>query len=259
MTEEKTAKNTIFAVRTTIGRERTVQDLIFNRLRTIVPLPDLKAILTTEMYRGYVFVEAVHQRDVVHITNGLPHVKGKVVGSIPFDSISSVIQPEKTISYIEEGDIVEITSGVFANQKAQVSTMTKEGTRDDVTVRLLDSDSPITVKIHSDFLKLLEKTKKVTKQYILTSSSDSDENVGAESDEISTGESEIEQTETTDEIEETPAKVIVTEEEVGSSMDDKFSFDDEEEDFDEEFEEDEFDDEIEDEEAEEEDDWAKFF
>lgn len=255
MTEEKTTKNTIFAVRTTIGRERTVQDLIFNRLRTIVPLPDLKAILTTEMYRGYVFVEAVHQRDVVHITNGLPHVKGKVVGSIPFDSISSVIQPEKSISYIEEGDIVEITSGVFQNQKAQVTTMVKEGTRDDVTVRLLDSDSPITVKIHSDFLKLLEKTKKVTKQYVLSSSTET-KNKPAQGDGSGT---KISESAEPSEEQEAPAKVIMTEEEVGASMDDKFSFDEDEEEFEEEFEEEEHEEDYEDEEYEEDDDWAKFF
>ena len=169
MTEEaKKYLTTIFAVRTTIGRERTVQDLILNRLRTINPLPDLKAIVTSEQYRGFVFIEAIHQHDVVHVTNNLIHVKGKVVGSIPFDDIEAVIKPEKTIKTIEKGDIVEITSGVFQNSKANVIKMPKEGGKEEVTVRLLDSESSVTIKIHADFIKLVEKVKRATKVYTFT-------------------------------------------------------------------------------------------
>ncbi len=59
-------------------------------------------------FRGYVFIEAIHQRDVILITNGVPHVRGKVVGSIPLDEIGHIIKPERVVKTIEEGDIVEI-------------------------------------------------------------------------------------------------------------------------------------------------------
>jgi transcriptional antiterminator NusG len=314
MSEKSETKTTIFAVRTTIGRERTVQDLVFNRLRTINPVPDLKAIFTADLYRGFIFIEAIHQRDVVHITSGVPHVKGKVVGSIPFDAVEKVIKPEKVISNMEEGDIVEIIGGVFQNKKAQIIKMPKEGGKEEITVRLLDSDSALTVKLSSDFLKLYDKGKKVTTEYILTKETlintpeeDNDiEIVPLTDDEMETGdkadlsyssESEFQDSgpdtaednnesqaklkkekkgkkdakskeEKTDKSE-APTKVVISEEAVTTSMDEKFSFDDDLKD--EEFEKEEEvpekpakkkktakleDDE---EEAGEDDDWAKFF
>ncbi|MBD3353656.1 MAG: transcription elongation factor Spt5 [Candidatus Lokiarchaeota archaeon] len=270
MSEKSQTKTTIFAVRTTIGRERTVQDLIFNRLRTINPLPDLKAILTAELYRGYVFVEAVHQRDVVHITNGLPHVKGKVVGSIPFTSVEKVIKPEKAITYMGEGDIVEITSGVFQNIKAQIVNMSKESSKEEVTVRLLDSDSPIKVKIHADFLKLVEKAKPVTTEYIMSSSEESKEKeeekpIASETQaETVSAEAGKESGESEKEAEKEPTKVLYTEEEVGTSMDDTFSFEEDLDDsnIDDDFITEDFAEESDsegDEDEEDEDDWAKFF
>jgi len=166
-TTEKGLKSIIFAVRTTIGQEKSVLQNMFNRLRILNPLPDLKALMIAEELRGYVFVEAPHQRDVMIAISGLRHVKGKVVGSITLDSISHVISPRKVTEILEEGDIVEIVSGIFANQKAQVIRMPKEGAKEEVTLRLLDSDSAISIKIHGDFLKLIEKGERHQEEYII--------------------------------------------------------------------------------------------
>jgi transcription elongation factor Spt5 len=248
------AQTTIFAVRTTIGRERTVQDLVFSRLRTINPVPDLKAILTADKkFRGYVFIEAYHQRDVILITNGVPHVRGKVVGSIPLEEIGHIIKPERIVKIIEEGDIVEIAEGLFKEKKAQVISMPKEGTKEEVTLRLVGDGeaSNITVKIHADYLKLIEKQKKTVTEYVLQD----EEAVEGQEDTRTDEERTMEQEE--------PTRVMIAEE-VGKSTDDTFSFSEEgeeeeeeedvEEDTDEEGEEE---DEYADEE-EEDDDWAKF-
>ena len=244
------AQTTIFAVRTTIGREKTVQDLVFSRLRTVNPVPDLKAILTADKkYRGYVFIEAYHQRDVILITNGVPHIRGKVVGSIPLDEIKHIIKPERIVKIIEEGDIVEIAEGLFKEKKAQVISMPKEGTKEEVTLRLVGDGeaSNITVKIHADYLKLIEKQKKTVTEYVLQ-----DEESAEEGDTVSG--------ETTTTGQEEPARVMIAEE-VGGSTDDTFSFSEEGEDEDEEEEYDETMDEDEEDlgdEEEDDDDWAKF-
>ncbi|MCF2138416.1 MAG: transcription elongation factor Spt5 [Candidatus Lokiarchaeota archaeon] len=151
------SKTTIFAVRTTIGQEKSVLQNIFNRLRVLNPFPDLKCMMIAEELRGYVFIEAVHQRDVMIAISGLRHVKGKIVGSISLESIAHVISPRKVTEILEEGDTVEIISGIFTGQKAEVVRMPKEGAKEEVTLRLLDSDSAISIKIHGDFLKLVEK------------------------------------------------------------------------------------------------------
>ncbi len=164
---EKEIKTTIFAVRTTIGQEKSVLQNIFNRLRVLNPFPDLKALLIAEELRGYVFIEAFHQRDVMITIAGLRHIKGKIVGSIDLESISHVISPRKVTEILEEGDMVEIISGVFQNQRAQVIRMPKEGAREEVNLRLLNSDSAISIKIHGDFLKLVQKGEKHTEEYII--------------------------------------------------------------------------------------------
>ena len=164
---DKEIKTTIFAVRTTIGQEKSVLQNIFNRLRVLNPFPDLKALLIAEELRGYVFIEAIHQRDVMITIAGLRHIKGKIVGSISLESISHVISPRKVTEILEEGDTVEIISGVFQNQRAQVIRMPKEGAREEVNLRLLNSDSAISIKIHGDFLKLVQKGEKHTEEYII--------------------------------------------------------------------------------------------
>ncbi|QEE15422.1 transcription elongation factor Spt5 [Promethearchaeum syntrophicum] len=164
---DKEIKTTIFAVRTTIGQEKSVLQNIFNRLRVLNPFPDLKALMIAEELRGYVFIEAIHQRDVMITIAGLRHIKGKIVGSINLESISHVISPRKVTEILEEGDQVEIISGVFQNQRAQVIRMPKEGAREEVNLRLLNSDSAISIKIHGDFLKLVQKGEKHTEEYII--------------------------------------------------------------------------------------------
>ena len=160
-------KTTIFSVRTTIGQEKSVLQNMFNRLRVLNPFPDLKALMIAEQLCGYVFVEAVHQRDVMIAISGLRHVKGKIVGSIQLENITHVISPRKVTEILEEGDTVEIVSGIFQGQKAMVIRMPKEGAKEDVTLRLLESDSAISIKIHGDFLKLVQKGEKRQEEYII--------------------------------------------------------------------------------------------
>jgi transcription elongation factor Spt5 len=252
VSEKPSAQTTIFAVRTTIGRERTVQDLVFSRLRTINPVPDLKAILTADKkFRGYVFIEAYHQRDVILITNGVPHVRGKVVGSIPLDEIGHIIKPERIVKIIEEGDIVEIAEGLFKEKKAQVISMPKEGTKEEVTLRLVGDGeaSNITVKIHADYLKLVEKQKKTVTEYVLQDEEVAEEDSDTTTEDIKTA------------TQEEPTRVMIAEE-IGKSTDDTFSFTEEgEEEEEEEYYEKDVDEEEEEEETDEEeddDDWAKF-
>jgi len=173
--DNKELKTTIFAVRTTIGQEKSVLQNIFNRLRVLNPFPDLKALLIAEELRGYVFIEAIHQRDVMITIAGLRHIKGKIVGSISLESISHVISPRKVTEILEEGDTVEIISGVFQSQKAKVIRMPKEGAREEVNLRLLNSDSAISIKIHGDFLKLVQKGEKHAEEYIIKDMSSVDQ------------------------------------------------------------------------------------
>lgn len=135
--------------------------MIFGRLRLRDPVPDIKAVLVAEQLRGYVFIEAIQQNDVQESISGIRHVKGKIVGSIKLTDLAHVITPRKVTEILESGDIVEISSGIFQNRRAVIERMPREGAKEDVVVRLMDSDSPISIKVHGDYLKLLEKGKAV--------------------------------------------------------------------------------------------------
>ncbi|GAB4329772.1 MAG: hypothetical protein Kow0069_37330 [Promethearchaeota archaeon] len=157
MEDEKKDLTTLFAVRTTIGQEKGVANMIFRKLLQRRPMPDIKVILVSDLLRGYVFLEATHQRDVMESISGVRHVKGKIVGQIKVSDIAHIIVPRRITEVLEEGDIVEIVSGVFQNRRARIERMPREGAREEVTVRLTDSDSPIAIKVHGDFLKLVKK------------------------------------------------------------------------------------------------------
>jgi len=159
METESPKITTLFAVRTTIGQEKSVANMIFGRLRLRDPVPDIKAILTADQLRGYVFIEAIQQNDVQESISGIRHVKGKIVGSIKLTDLAHVIVPRKVTEILEESDVVEIVSGIFQNRRAVIERMPREGAKEEVVVRLTDSDSPISIKVHGDYLKLLEKGK----------------------------------------------------------------------------------------------------
>jgi transcription elongation factor Spt5 len=246
--KEIKSKTTIFAVRTTIGQEKSVLQNIFNRLRILNPFPDLKALMIAQELRGFLFIEATHQRDVMITIAGMRHIKGKIVGSISLDEISHVISPRKVTEILEEGDIVEIVSGVFDGQKAEVIRMPKDtAASQDVTVRLIDSDSAISIKIHGDFLKLIQKGEKQKEIYELKEMETNHAVTKPIGEKEAPGEKK------------TPS--IVGTSPLGSvsaSDEDVFSFGDSSKDDDDYVDEEESEEKVEEEDDEEEDEWAKF-
>ncbi|MEJ2249309.1 MAG: transcription elongation factor Spt5 [Candidatus Lokiarchaeota archaeon] len=158
--EEAEDLTTIFAIRTTINQESNVLKQIFYRFRILETIPDIKAMLISPLLPGYVFIEAPLKRDVQIAIQGIPHIKGRIVGQIPLESILHVLSPRSVTEYLEVGDTVEIISGVFEGSRAMVMRMPHDSSSsEEVVVRLLQEETPITIKIHGDYLKLVEKKK----------------------------------------------------------------------------------------------------
>lgn len=152
---------TIFAIRTTINQESNILRQIFYRFKILDVIPDIKAMLISPLLPGYIFIEAPQKRDVQIAIQGIPHIKGRIVGQIPLEAISHVLTPRSVTEFLEENDIVEIISGVFEGSRAIVLRMPHDtSTSEEVIVRLLQEETPITIKIHGDFLKLVEKHKR---------------------------------------------------------------------------------------------------
>jgi len=162
ITEDAEDLTTLFAVRTTINQESNILRQIFYRFKILDVIPDIKAMLVSPLLPGYIFIEASQKRDVQMAIQGIPHIKGRIVGQIKLDEIKHVLVPRSVTEFLEEGDTVEIISGVFEGARALVKRMPAQtSSTEEVVVRLLQEETPITIKIHGDYLKLVEKKEPV--------------------------------------------------------------------------------------------------
>ncbi len=153
---------TLFAVRTTINQESNILKQIFYRFKILDIIPDIRAMLISPLLPGYVFFEAPQKRSVQIAVQGIPHIKGRIVQNIKLIELKHVLLPRSVTEYLEEGDTVEIISGVFEGSRALVMRMPHDtSSSEEVVVRLLQEETPITIKIHGDYLKLVEKKKPI--------------------------------------------------------------------------------------------------
>jgi len=151
---------TLFAVRTTINQESNILRQIFYRFKILDSVPDIRAMLVSPLLPGYVFFEAPQKRSVQIAVQGIPHIKGRIVQNIDLSELKHVLLPRSVTEYLESGDTVEIISGVFESSRAIVMRMPHDtSSSEEVVVRLLQEETPITIKIHGDYLKLVEKKK----------------------------------------------------------------------------------------------------
>lgn len=161
ISEEPEDLVTLFAVRTTINQESNIMRQVFYRFKILDVIPDIKAMLVSPLLPGYIFIEASQKHDVMIAIQGVPHIKGRIVGQIKLDEIKHVLVPRSVTEFLEEGDTVEIISGVFEGSRAIVMRMPHDtSSSEEVVVRLLQEETPITIKIHGDYLKLVEKKKR---------------------------------------------------------------------------------------------------
>jgi transcription elongation factor Spt5 len=158
--DKKEELTTLFAVRTTINQESNILKQIFYRFKILDIIPDIRAMLVSPLLPGYIFFEAPTKRQVQIAVQGIPHIKGRIVQNIKLTELKHVLLPRSVTEYLEEGDTVEIISGVFEGSRAIVMRMPHDtSSSEEVVVRLLQEETPITIKIHGDYLKLVEKKK----------------------------------------------------------------------------------------------------
>lgn len=163
--DESEELTTLFAVRTTINQESNILKQIFYRFKILDVIPDIRAMLVSPLLPGYLFFEAPTKREVQIAVQGIPHIKGRIVQNIELKELKHVLLPRSVTEYLEEGDTVEIISGVFEGSRALVMRMPHDtSSSEEVVVRLLQEETPITIKIHGDYLKLVEKKKHVEEQ-----------------------------------------------------------------------------------------------
>ena len=133
-----------------------------------------------------------------------------------------MLLPRSVTEYLEEGDTVEIISGVFEGSRAIVMRMPHDSSSsEEVVVRLLQEETPITIKIHGDYLKLVEKKKHVIEPVPEVKVSDE---ASTDMEEAITFEDEFEEFE--EELAESSSRVVIeeyTDDEDESEEDDEWA------------------------------------
>ncbi len=152
--EEKPATK-IFAVRTTTGQERNVAKLVTAKIE-MKKIP-VRAILVPETLRGYLFIEADGPHFVEEAITGIKHVRSRVPGLVSFSEVETYIIRKPIIEELSENDIVEVIGGPFKGMRAKITRI--DMTKEDVTLELLEATFTLPITVHSDYVKLVEKTK----------------------------------------------------------------------------------------------------
>jgi transcriptional antiterminator NusG len=150
-----TARQSMLAVKTSIGHEKTVADSLASRAK---PKPiGVFAILSPATIRGYVFVEAMNTDALRDIVKGVRRTRGIVKGETTFAEIEHFLTPKPIVSGIVEGDIVELIAGPFKGEKARVQQI--DHNKEEITVELFEAMVPIPVTIRGDHVRVLEKER----------------------------------------------------------------------------------------------------
>lgn len=151
--EEEDRESSIFVVRTTIGQEKNVADMLESRIKTR-ELP-VAAVLVPQEIRGYIFVEAGGKSAVERAEKGIKHIKGLIDRQVPFEEIEELLEPKPTIKGLEKGDTVELTGGPFKGERARIIKI--EENKEEVTVELFEATVPIPVTVRGDQVRVMEK------------------------------------------------------------------------------------------------------
>ncbi|MCX8153902.1 MAG: transcription elongation factor Spt5 [Candidatus Bathyarchaeota archaeon] len=153
---EEQPQTKIFVVKTTTGQERNVARLVAAKIE-MERIP-IKAILVPEALKGYVFIEADGPHFVEEAIAGIRHVRSRIPGLVNFSEIERYIVRKPVLEDLNEDDVVEITGGPFKGMRAKITRLDKA--KGEVTLELLEATFTLPITVHSDYVKLVEKSKK---------------------------------------------------------------------------------------------------
>lgn len=143
----------LFGIRTTIGQEKVVVEVLEHKITTNKPL--VSALASVPGLKGYLIVEAAGESDLRKLVYRVPHVRGVVSGGIQISELSHFFEVKSLTVGIERGDIVELTTGAFKGERARVIRV-DEG-KEKITVEIIEAAVPIPVTVEAAGVRVLQK------------------------------------------------------------------------------------------------------
>jgi len=154
-TLQVTARQSIMAIKTSIGHEKAVADSVSSRAKP--KNVGIFAILSPATLRGYVLVEAMNTDALRDLVKGVRKTRGMVKGETSLMEIDHFLTPKPIVSGIIEGDIIELIAGPFKGEKARVRNIDEN--KEEITVELFEAMVPIPVTVKGDQVRVIEKER----------------------------------------------------------------------------------------------------
>jgi transcriptional antiterminator NusG len=144
----------IHTIRVTSGQEKIISEILMKKARA--EKLDVYSIVHVENVKGYLFVESNDENTMVKLIQKVKHVKGFLKRTVTVAEIESLVKAEKKPALIiEQGDLIEMSSGPFKGERAKVLKI--DETKDEITVELMEVAVPIPVTVKSKMVKLFQK------------------------------------------------------------------------------------------------------
>tara|TARA_Y100000310_G_scaffold294225_1_gene324539 strand:+ start:12 stop:452 length:441 start_codon:yes stop_codon:yes gene_type:complete len=143
----------IFTLRTTVGQESLVVDILAGKIRT--DELNIYSLSVIPGLKGYVLIEADNELTVRRGITNTPHIKGRglVGGEVKIDELSSLLEAKPLMQSIKVGQKVELITGPFKAERAKVVRI--NDTKEEVTVELLEAAVKIPVTIKAEHIRII--------------------------------------------------------------------------------------------------------
>jgi transcriptional antiterminator NusG len=141
----------IYTVRTTVGRENAVIETLIRKIKSSTL--NIKTVFHPGELKGYIFVEG-EEEEIDNVIKAVPHVKGLIRKEVKIDDIKKFLETKKIEIKINRGDVIEVTSGPFKNEKGKVTRV--DEAKEEVTIELLEAAIPIPITVPIESVMVVE-------------------------------------------------------------------------------------------------------
>jgi transcriptional antiterminator NusG len=143
----------IFVVKVMTNKEEQAAELIaMNAQKKEIYI---SCIASPRSLRGYLFLETNSKENAEMAIYKVAYVRGLLNRVVEWKDIQSMFVPPSEVVKIEEGDIVEIISDAFKNEKGVVKRINRQ--KNEAVVELLQAAVPMPVFVKLDNLRVIKK------------------------------------------------------------------------------------------------------
>jgi transcriptional antiterminator NusG len=150
---EKEFDSVIFIVKVTTNKEDKALEMVADKVKK--KDVGIYAVARPHGLRGYILLESPDREHAEEAVYNLPYVKGILPQQVTYKEIKQMLEPVAADVNIEKGDIVEIISDAFKNEKAKVVRVDKQ--KGESVVLLLGAAVPMPVTVKLDNIRVIRR------------------------------------------------------------------------------------------------------